>query len=100
MDHEGIEENADAPSPERSISGADGSESPGGHGNDDVDDNVATRTAAMRLESAPSPGPFFPGLTLQIPNPFDHAEAAQDEIEDEEMPTATSAPGTGSTLRA
>ncbi|KAE9102772.1 hypothetical protein PF006_g22337 [Phytophthora fragariae] len=62
-------------------------ERPGAHENGDVTvEELAARTAAMQLESAASPVPRSPGLTIQIPNPFDTVGGGDEDVE---MPTAS-----------
>ncbi|KAE9085607.1 hypothetical protein PF001_g25828 [Phytophthora fragariae] len=56
------------------------------HGADTTDDELVMRTAAMQLESAPSPTLSSLGLRIQIPNPFDATEAVDEDVE---MPTAS-----------
>ncbi|KAE9099679.1 hypothetical protein PF006_g23080 [Phytophthora fragariae] len=62
-------------------------ERPGAHENgDDTVEELAERTAAMQLESAASPLPVSPELTIQIPNPFDTVGGGDDDVD---MPTAS-----------
>ncbi|KAE9309133.1 hypothetical protein PF008_g20785 [Phytophthora fragariae] len=50
-------------------------------GADTIDDELVMRTAAMQLESAPSPTLSSLGLRIQIPNPFDATEAVDEDVE-------------------
>ncbi|GMF46801.1 unnamed protein product [Phytophthora fragariaefolia] len=72
---------------ERAGDAAAPAERPGAHENgDDTVEELAERTAAMKLESAASPAPGSPGLTIQIPNPFDTVGGGDEDVE---MPTAS-----------